>query len=139
MIKKILSISTIILLLAAMLQISVATHYCGGMIASSKVSLSGELATCGMESRDSQLPVSGLSLSSHCCDNVVTHFVISGNYFPSFTNVPEDFQQHLQTFEIPDFLLSNISASLKIPRSESPPSYINSSQVDLSYICIFRI
>jgi hypothetical protein len=138
MIKKVLSISTVVLILTAILNISVATHYCGGMIASSKVSLSGQLATCGMEN-DNQLPVSGFVFSSHCCENVVRHYFVTGNYFPSFTSIPESFQQHLQTLEIPEFLFRNIFTSLINPTSESPPVLANNSKVDLSDICIFRI
>jgi hypothetical protein len=139
MIKKGLSITTIVLMLTAILHVSVATHYCGGMIASSKISLSGKLATCGMENKDIQTPVSGLIITSHCCENVVKRFGVTANYFPSFTSIPESFQQHLQTFEAPGLLFRNTFASLKNPTSESPPVIQNSSHVDLSDICIFRI
>lgn len=139
MIKKVLSISTTILILTAMLHISVATHYCGGMMASSKVSLSGKLASCGMENKDIQVPVSGTMISSLCCENVVRFYGVSGNYFPSFNIAPEYFQYHLQTFEIPEFLFRNTTASLINPTSESPPFLANSSHVDLSDICILRI
>jgi hypothetical protein len=139
MIKKFLSITTIALMLTAVLQISVATHYCGGMIAASKVSLSGKVATCGMESHDIQMPATGLIFSTHCCDNVVRRYGVTQNYFPSFTSVPESFQQHLQPFTAPELQFSNTLASLINPTSESPPVITNSSQVDLSEICIFRI
>lgn len=139
MIKKVLSITTIILILTAMLHFSVAIHYCGGMIASSKVSLSGQLATCGMEQHSMKLPASGLTFTSHCCENVIRYYGICGNYFPSFTFIPESFQQHSQTFEIPDNLYRNTFASIEISTSESPPENVNCSFVDLSDICTYRI
>jgi hypothetical protein len=140
MIKKILSISTIVLTLAAILNISVATHYCGGMIASSKVSLSGELSSCGMENDDIVQPaISGLIFSSHCCENIVKRYNVTGTYFPSFSSFPESFQQHIQTFEVPELSFRYAFAPLKNLTSESPPVILYNSHVDLSDICIFRI
>jgi hypothetical protein len=40
--------------LTAMLHLTVATHYCGE-VAASRISLSGKLASCGMEVADEQL------------------------------------------------------------------------------------
>lgn len=139
MIKKGLSISAIILILGAMLHFSVATHYCGGMIASSEISLSGKLATCEMEQAGVHLPVSGLTFSSHCCENVIRFYGINGNYFPSFSCVPGAFQQQTQSFAIPVDLYRNTVASIIIPTSESPPDPVNSSFVELSAICTYRI
>ena len=41
-----------------MFHISVATHYCGGQIAASRVTLTGKLASCGMEG-----PAKGVTFS----------------------------------------------------------------------------
>jgi hypothetical protein len=140
MIKKVLSITSIVLMLTAMLHFSVATHYCGGMIASSEVSLSGKLATCEMEQFNVQLPVNGLTFASHCCENVIRYYGINGNYFPSFISIPQSFQPHSQTFELPENLFRNsFAAALKIPTSESPPDPVYSSFVELSDICTYRI
>lgn len=83
--KKGVSISLILLMTAAMLHISVATHYCGGKIAASTVSLTGKLANCGMENSENELPFPGIIFSEHCCDDILTLFETSDNYIPSFT------------------------------------------------------
>jgi hypothetical protein len=70
--KKVLSISLVLLMLTAMLHLSVATHYCGGKIAASKISLSGELASCGMEGEGKEIPLPETNLFAHCCDDIVT-------------------------------------------------------------------
>ncbi len=139
MIKKVLSITSIVLILTAMLHFSVATHYCGGRIASSEVSLSGKLATCGMEQFDRQLPASGLIFSSHCCDNDIRYYGISGNYVPSFTCIPQTFLTNSQMIEIPENIFRHLFSALKIPISESPPDQVNCSVVKLSDICTYRI
>jgi len=48
--RKLSSISLAILILLAGMHITIATHFCGGEIAATKVSLAGIAASCGMES-----------------------------------------------------------------------------------------
>lgn len=139
MIKKILSIATILLILTAMLHFSVATHYCGGVIAESKISLSGELATCGMESGLSSLPASGLSFSTHCCDDDISFYAVIGSYFPSHNIILNHFQQNIQTFGIIDNISRNTIISHIIRISESPPGPSNYNSVDLDDLCTYRI
>jgi hypothetical protein len=137
--KKVFSISLIILTFAAILPLSVATHYCGGNIAASKISLSGKVANCGMEADDhDQLP-SGIVFSSHCCDNIVVSYSVTSNYFPSFTFIPDTYQQLLQHFDIPDKIALSYPSSLKIFSDKSPPDDFPYHSVDLSEICILRI
>ena len=64
--KKFISISLTFLLLAALFHFSIATHYCGGTIAATKISLSGKLASCGMENDVENSPQSGTYFLSHC-------------------------------------------------------------------------
>src|SRR5665647_2340334 len=70
--KKGISILLVVLMLAAMLHLSVAIHYCDGKVAASTVSLSGKLAICGMECSEKGLPLPGTNFTKHCCDNIVT-------------------------------------------------------------------
>jgi hypothetical protein len=138
--KKIISISLSLLILTAVLHFSVATHYCGGTIAATRVSLSGKLATCGMESDNKDVPLTGTFYTSHCCDNVVVFCGIYNNYFPSFSFVPESYQNLFQVFSIPAGLTFKSIASLNtFYTSVSPPGESIANSVDLSDICIFRI
>jgi hypothetical protein len=138
--KKVISISFTILVLTAMFHFSVATHYCAENIAATKISLSGKLASCGMEDGDKDLPHTGLHFGSHCCDNVIVFYGIYSNYFPSFSSVPESYQNHFQVFSIPaDLTLHSLISEKSTYTSPSPPDEFMSNSVDLSNICVFRI
>lgn len=127
-------------MLTALLHLSVASHYCGGNIVSSKISLSGKLATCGMEANEKDLPQTSTWYLSHCCDNVLISVGTSNNYFPTFSYVPEVHQQHFQVFSIPESLYSYVSELPKsINTNVGPPGASASNFVDLSAICVFRI
>jgi hypothetical protein len=138
--KKVISISLTILMLIALLHFSVATHYCMGKIAATKISLSGELATCGMESDENIQPQTGTHFTSHCCDNVLVYCGINVNYFPSFSIVPESCNSNFQVFNIPaSFKICSISTFKSINTGVRPPGISASSNVDLRAICVFRI
>ena len=138
--KKVFSISLSILLLTALLHISVAVHYCGGNIVDSRVSLSGKLASCGMENEGKELTLPGTYMISHCCDNIVTFCGTDSNYTPSFSFIPETYQYNFQVFAIPLAITYNSPADL-IPSytDVSSPGVFRSTSVDLSDICVFRI
>ena len=138
--KKVISISLSILFIAAMLHLSVATHYCSGKVAGSKISLSGKLASCGMEGEESNLPLTGLHFVSHCCDNVLVFCGINSTFFPTVTFVQDSFQHCFHIFSVPADLAFNSLSSLKSGYTNvSPPGASASSSVDLSDICILRI
>jgi hypothetical protein len=139
MIKKALSILTLILVLIAAVNFSVAIHYCGGVVASAEVSFSGKPATCGMEDTDIHPDVSGLTISSHCCDNDIRFFGVRGNYFPTFTSITNHFHQLLQTFIVPETIFSDTFTALTATITESPPGPLNFNSVDLADICTYRI
>jgi hypothetical protein len=138
--KKAFSIFLSLLMVVAMFHFTVATHYCGGTVAASTVSLSGKLATCGMECPEKGLPLSGTNFTKHCCDDIVTFCGIDSNYTPSFSFVSESYQYNFQVFSIstgsPVYSIA-VLKSLYI--NVSPPGALMSTNVDLSDICIFRI
>lgn len=137
--KKVFSIFLSIIMLVAVLHFSVATHYCGGIEAASKVSLTGKLAECGME-KSVEVPLSGTNFSRHCCDNYVIYCGINSNYAPSFSLIPDSFQDNFQILAIPVELSVNSDIDL-IPlyTDTSPSAAFRSTDVDLSDICVFRI
>jgi hypothetical protein len=140
MMKKVISISIIFFLLISVLHLSFATHYCGGTIAASKISLSGKLATCGMEDNQKDLHLTGLHLTTHCCDNVLVCYGINSIFFPTFSFVQEPCKQHFQIFSIPANLPLTSIASIKTNCiNVSPPGVSASNNVDLTSICVFRI
>jgi hypothetical protein len=138
--KKGISISLSLLMMTAMLHFSVATHYCHGNVAASKISLSGQHATCGMEDEENEIPLPGIHLDTNCCDDVVFYYGIDAKYAPSFSFVPEFYKYKLQDFSSPGGL-PVISASVlkSLYNDVSPPAVLMSTNVDLSDICVFRI
>jgi hypothetical protein len=138
--KKGTSISLVLLMIAVMLHFSVAAHYCGGKVVASQVSLTGKLANCGMEGSEKELPLHGINLSKHCCDDVLISFLIDNNYTPSFPVFQNSFQDNFQILSIQAEypVLSLVSSNLKYTNA-SPPGVMRVTNVDLSDICVFRI
>jgi hypothetical protein len=127
-------------MVAATLNFSVATHYCGGKIAASKVSLTGKLAGCGMEDSEKEYHVPGIYFSKHCCDDTVISILTDNNYTPSSSIVQNSFQHNFQTLHISaGFPVQFITVSKSIFTNARSPGAMISTNVDLSDICVFRI
>jgi hypothetical protein len=138
--KKFLSILFGFLILLSGMHLTVATHYCGGEIVASKVSLTGELASCGMEASNNQYPLHKKYFNSHCCDNIVTVFAVENNYAPSFALFKPIFQPVLLVFSIPASIQIQSLSVLKLFSTDvSPPDNFMVSAVSLPDICVFRI
>jgi len=138
--KKSISISLSVLMLLGMVHFSVAKHYCSEMEVASKVSFSGKLASCGMEETKESYPLSGISLTSHCCDDVVSFYGIDSNYTPSSSSVPDFFEYNFQVYHIAGELPVISSADEKsLCTYVDPPGVAMSANVDLSDICVLRI
>ena len=138
--KRGVPIVLVLLMLAAMFHITVAEHFCGGKVAATKVSLTGKMASCGMETSERKLPLSGTSFTSYCCDDVVSYYGTDSNYTPSFSFISEPYQYNLQYFYILSEYPAYTPAVLKsIYTDASPPGALMSTDVDLSGICVFRI
>jgi hypothetical protein len=138
--KKIISISLTFLFVTALFHFSIATHYCGGTIAATKISLTGKLASCGMERDTDNTPVSGTYFVSHCCENHLTFCGVTNNYQPSFSYVPEVYRDHFTAFGTPESTPVQSEMSIKpICTNVNPPGESVSNCVDLSDICVYRI
>jgi len=138
-VKKGISISLVFLVISAMLNFSVATHYCGGHVAASKISVTGKLASCGMENQQNDLPP-GKYFSRHCCEDYVVSITTDNNYVPSSFNIPDAFQFSFQSSVLPSESSIGLSGIFKLQYPDkSPPGALMSTKVDLSGICVFRI
>jgi hypothetical protein len=123
-----------------MLHFSVATHYCGGHVAAAKISVTGKLASCGMEGSQNEVPPRGKYLSKHCCEDVVVSISTDNNYVPSFYNIPGTFQFGFQTSVLPSESSVGLAGIFRLQYSDiSPPGAMMSTDVDLKDICVFRI
>lgn len=93
-----------------------------------------------MENSEDSLPVKGINLSSHCCDDALAFYGIDANFIPSISVVPELFQYSFQVLNIPNELsVVNSAALTSLYTSVDPPGVLLSTNVDLSNICVFRI
>jgi len=137
--KKLLSISLTFLILLSGMHFTIATHYCGGKIAEIKLSFSGELATCGMETdKDYLLP--GVNVETDCCQNRGSILLVDHNFSPSFTIFKIAPQNLLHVFEIPECIqIHSLTNSNIICTNTSPPSCSPVNAVSLPKICVFQI
>jgi hypothetical protein len=137
--KRIAAIlSTFVIILAGM-HVSVASHYCGGEFAASKVSFSEKAASCGMENSN---PISSkeTEVSALCCENFISTLKVDNSFNASKTLVKEPacnsfhytvvcetislFQAHQNIIYIADNVIHDIGIANAVP---------------LPDICVFRI
>jgi hypothetical protein len=137
--KKILSILLASFILVSGMHFTIATHYCGGERAASKVSFTGELASCGMETdEDYRLP--GINIEKHCCDNHVSAFTVDHNYAPSYFEFNAFAQILLQVFIVPASISDHSLTAFNLLNTDIIPSdIILVNAVSLPKICVFRI
>jgi hypothetical protein len=104
-----------------------------------KISLSGELASCGMEV-DHEKNNNQQSVDYHCCDNVVSAYSIGNDYCPSSLNFAAPATRYTDAglYTISDLSLNEIVFTASISEIK-PPGNFNPNSVDLPVICIYRI
>ncbi|HNX85134.1 MAG TPA: hypothetical protein PKK03_11855 [Bacteroidales bacterium] len=140
--KKLLSILTVLLVVTAMLHFSVARHYCHGEMVASKVSLSGALATCGMEDNEGDCRHGHNEdlFDSHCCDDVVTSYFLDNTYTPATKAKSGLDHAKLQVPVMPVEKPARVAFTEARSLSDiSPPGGLMTSSVDLPQIRVFRI
>jgi len=138
--KKLLSISLSWLMLLSGLQLTLSLHYCGGELADSKVSLTGHIASCGMEGETDECPQPGNHLESSCCNNQTSVYAVDQNFTPSFPEFKNFEQPVLQVFILSEIQNFNaLTAYNRIYTNVSPPINLLVSDVNLSDIGVFRI
>lgn len=138
--KKLFSISFAFLILLSGMHFTIATHYCGGELSASKVSFSGELASCGMENEVDQCKSLGIHPLADCCHNKVSVLAVDHNYAPTFTFFKSFAPNLLQVFEVPACLQIHSLTAVNLLYSDcSPPRVLGVSAVSLPKICVFLI
>ncbi len=125
-------------MLASGMKVSIDRHYCGGQLAATKISVTGKLASCGMETQDHRNS-NQLSFENKCCEDQLTYYNISNKF------IPEQFKLSYQSVgkDIPSTpVLSVISNSFDrydFNIRVLPPGAGSRSSVSLSQICVLRI
>ncbi len=137
--KTLISIPLIILILFTGISVKFATHYCGGYVAATKVSLTGELATCGME-RPSDNNSLQDTYNNNCCDDITSAYSICNNYISSSYFVNDPGQQVTYVIDVPADYMSNQEIIINTSNNNiKPPGTNYPNSVTLPALCIFRI
>ena len=137
--KTFLSIPLAILVLFSGTNVYYAAHYCGGSLIETKISLSGKLATCGMESTSDTKPAE-LLFKNHCCDDVTACYAICNKYLSSSFDIKEPGQKVISLTFIPvDFIINQEFINTDYYTEIKPPGANYPNSVARPYLCIFRI
>jgi len=138
--KKYYTILLALLILFSGMHFSIATHFCGGEIAATKVSISGKEASCGMTHDVNPIASSVTHLASNCCENKISVYSVDNNYSPSAFQYKEISQNILHVFYIPDgFSFHSNYPSLTNLTNVSPPDNDMANAVSLADICVLRV
>ena len=139
--KRVFSILFALLILISGTQLTVSSHYCGGELAASKVSVWGGLATCGMEEKTTdECTKPGSHLGKQCCNNTISVYEVDHNYSTSFFEFKTIEQSVLQVFTLPENIsIYSLTSLFQINANASPPESLLASAVSLPRICVFRI
>lgn len=136
--RKILGIVFSVLLLVPAIKLSLDRHYCGGKLADIKISISGELATCGMENEEQSYPGTPV-LTGKCCEDHLTILNIDYRFCPE-----TPYYNNLKiTKDIPAEFFDPLS-SLRDYGTETslkfiPPGRYIPHGPEQADICLFRI
>lgn len=137
--KKGVSILFALIIIFSGVHFTVATHYCGGSIAATKVSLTGELATCGMESPSDNNSTQN-TYTNNCCEDISSAFSVCPNYIPSSYFIEDQGQQVNNMIAIPVSYHNNQETIIYSSNNNiRPPGTNHPNCVDLQVLCIFRI
>jgi len=123
------------------MHITIATHHCGSADETfEKVSVTGEMASCGMEGPDDKCSAPGNHFEDHCCDNRVSILAVNHDYAPSFTNFTSFAQHVLQVYFVPVSIEVHSLTTLNLTSMDvSPPTNFLAHAVSLPKICLFLI
>lgn len=140
MMKRATAILLVLVILLAGLHAVISVHYCGGRIADTKVSLAGDIASCGMEGDEGTCPMPGNNLDRHCCEDQINIAGIINQY----TTPSQEPDTRLN--KNPNISFVQISGLYPVSNSSStaltnfyPPGSSLTSTVSLDKICVFRI
>ncbi len=137
--KKALSILFVFLIILSVMHVTIASHYCGSAEATfNKVSVTGELASCGMEGPDDECSTPGSHFGQHCCDDKISILAVDNNYTPSYTGFTSFAKNILQIYFIPVTIEAHSLVAINhISTNASPPVNLLVSNVSLPKICVF--
>ena len=119
------------------MKVSIDRHYCGGQLAETKISFAGELASCGMETKDHRNS-NQLSFEDICCEDQLTYFGINDKFIPDKFKLPQPSAvKDIQSAHGLNVIFNSpycYDFNIPVP----PPGGGLRSGVSLSQICVLR-
>jgi hypothetical protein len=138
--KSFLTIMLAFVFLLSGMHFTIASHYCGGKIAATKVSVSGKMASCGMEAEENNGTSSQPVLTSHCCDNKSAVYSTDNVYSPSEFHFKQvTVNKVLHHFIPAHFIFHDNRFTTLNTVNTGPPGYYIANAVRMTAICVFRI
>lgn len=136
--KKGFSIAIALLFILSGMHLSVASHYCMGSLASTRINFTGKTAGCGMETHCRHGEHHGTSFDAHCCADVVKVYAIENVFSSSAV------QQTVKCVRTAPALIPGLPEKLHVAFYEvlpenDPPGSPPMNGVSLSNIRVFRI
>ncbi len=136
--KKIFTIIIAAMMLASGMRITIDRHYCGGKLADTKISLSGKLASCGMETQE-QSCANQLLTDSKCCEDQVSYYGFGSKYFPEYFKLSHSLTgKSVSTTPALNPVLGSFEPYGFITQV-MPPGDKPNLHLSLSQICVLRI
>lgn len=137
--KNLFSIFGIVLILMSGMNIAVSKHFCQGEFAAMKVSLNGEMATCGMDDSDVCVFHGKNIISKDCCDNELTNIAAKlslGSSTEELT-IQKSLISYINYIQIDLYRINNLSPErFKDFRSQEKAF---AGGIEPAVLCIFRI
>ena len=138
MMKKVLTILIATFLLAAGMQVTIDHHYCGGNLAGTRLSITGKLASCGMEKPESSCP-GHPGIDKKCCEDQLSFYSISSNYYPEYFKLTYPTSERGTIYLLTGNIISDNSYYPDLNNRVFPPGDYFKSRLTQSEICVFRI
>lgn len=136
--KKIVSSLLALLLLISGMHLSVASHYCGGMLAQVKWSFNREMAGCGMDCEHDANHV--VVMETSCCQDQISSYSTDDQYQLKSLDKKRLIPQVLASYSAPLSLLSNTQQPAgRVLTPTFPPGKISPYKVTQESICVFLI
>lgn len=133
------SILFALLILGSGMHFSIATHFCGGEVSSKKISVTGSVASCGMETNNESDCPSSASYNSNCCKNQIETYSINTNYENVVYKITQVAKSLENEFYIPLSITFNQTSLFTTNNGDPPPVSPPAGSVDLAQIRVFRI
>lgn len=137
--RKVLSILLIVVVMLSSIHFTVATHFCGGKVASVKAGIEGTIANCGMKNNTKECPSEAQITPTSCCKNI-SHVLSVDNYqVTSQLEIQKISHILLEVFVAPVFnILQNQPLQSISFTNDGFHQPLMSLPGRLAFICVFR-